>query len=198
MQHTESGTHACGLCRALMSEINHDHILRYVMLKSSVPRVLDSRISELVSLVRLMQSWYHFNITFAMDTCKRDRKCKQRKEAGRKTHSRACTRRNKDDVHSKKKRRDRWRRWLDVYFLCMDNSNVAGLDSVVRCNDSAVAIPDKLDMTEALKSADSSHFGDRAHLFWGRTERGRNLSDQKGHSLTLLLPIPVCTFIACL
>lgn len=39
------------------------------------------------------------------------------------------------------------------------------LRCVALCFDSAVAIPDKLGMTEALKSADSFHFGDRAHLF---------------------------------
>lgn len=44
--------------------------------------------------------------------------------------------------------------------------------------DSAVAIPDKLGMTEALKASDSSDFGGRAHLFWGLAEPGRNLSNQ--------------------
>lgn len=47
----------------------------------------------------------------------------------------------------------------------IDNFDLPGLDSVGLCNDSAMAIPDKAGMTEALKSADSSHFGDRAHLF---------------------------------
>lgn len=41
------------------------------------------------------------------------------------------------------------------------------LDGVALFIDSTVAILDKLGMTEALKSADSSHFGDRADLSEG-------------------------------
>lgn len=62
--------------------------------------------------------------------------------------------------------------------MSIDNFDLPGLDSVGLCNDSAMAIPDKPGMTEALKSADSSHFGDRAHLFRGLTERGWNIRDQ--------------------
>lgn len=104
-----------------------------------------------------------------MDTWKRHKKLKQKKETSQKTCSCACMKRNKDDMHSRKKQKNRWRRWPDVYFMCIDNSNLTGLDSVARCNDSAVAISDKLGMTEALKSADSPHFEDGAHLFWGLT-----------------------------
>lgn len=60
-----------------------------------------------------------------------------------------------------------------------------------------MAIPDKAGMTEALKSADSSHFGDRAHLFPGLTERGRNIRDQndtEALALSLALPQPIRVF----
>lgn len=77
--------------------------------------------------------------------------------------------------------------------MSIDNFDLPGLDSVGLCNDSAMAIPDKAGMTEALKSADSSHFGDRAHLFPGLTERGRNIRDQNNTealALTRALALP--------
>lgn len=83
--------------------------------------------------------------------------------------------------------------------MSIDNFDLTGLNSVGLCDDSATGILEKPGMTEALKSAGSSHFGDRAHLFRGLAERGRNIRDQNGtgdHARPLALPRPIRVFPA--